>query len=242
MYLTAGRNPTIELLRSSVECKSIYLEQGINKDPKIKEIEHLAQRRDVNVTFLKTREIRRKAGKGIVHQGVLAEAESFSPTLNLNKLQAERLGNQMYVHIREALYEHNAAAIIRTAECLGVSGVILPPKLRITPNLSRVAMGANFHIPIAKESLFNTIKLFKQAGYQTMAIEISGNKQISEIDYSIPTLFIVGGEDRSISEAIIEDTDHLAVIKQFGRVNSLNMSVAASLVMYERGRQLTADG
>jgi 23S rRNA (guanosine2251-2'-O)-methyltransferase len=240
MYLTPGRNPVVELLRSNIRCAEILIEDGIKEDEKIHEILTIASSEKVKVTKLGNKKLSSLLPKDTPHQGVIAYAEKFSPELNLKHLDKQPLQHQLYVYIREAVYEHNCGAIIRTAECLGVDGVIIPPQLNITPNLTRVAMGSNFHLPITKESLFNTIKTFKKNGYQTMALEINGDVELDFADFSLPTLLIIGGEDRSITPEIVKHIDQLVVIRQYGKVNSLNMSVAAGLAMYERSTQLAS--
>lgn len=239
MYLTPGRNPVVELLRSSIDCQEIWLEKGANPDEKITEIVNTARARKIPVNHVERKQLVKLLNDPeAVHQGVVAKAHSFAPNLDLKRIGSEKLGNQLYIYIREALYEHNAAAITRSAECLGVSGVIFPPQIKITPNFARIAMGANFHIPVAKESLFNVMKIFRKGGFQIVSIEINGTKQLDEVNFNLPSLLIVGGEDHSISKEIAEKSDVVAQINQFGKVNSLNMSVAASLAMYERVRQL----
>lgn len=238
MYLTPGRNPVNELLESQIKCHEVMLEEGVRGDQKIQQILARAKQKHVPVSYVGTKKLSALLPPDTPHQGVIATAERFSPELSLKDLAQERLDNQLYIYVREALYEHNAAAIIRSAECLGISGVIFPPKMNITPNMTRVAMGANFHIKTTQESLFNTIRVFRTNAYQIVGIEISGAKLLSEIDFRIPSLLIVGGEDRSLGPEVVSQLDHVACIHQSGKVNSLNMSVAASIAMYQRTLQL----
>lgn len=239
MYLVPGRNPVLELLRSTVKCGEVWIEESAGKDEKISEIEKLARQLKVPVNHVARKDlVKLLPSTDITHQGVVASAKSFSPTLNLKELSQQPLTNQVYIYIREALYEHNAAAIIRSCECLGASGAVLSPQIKITPNFARIAMGANFHLPVAQESLFNVMKIFRKNGYQIASIEINGSKLLHQVNFSLPTLLIVGGEDHSISPEVAEKSDVVARIAQFGQVNSLNMSVAASLALYERIRQI----
>jgi 23S rRNA (guanosine2251-2'-O)-methyltransferase len=116
-------------------------------------------------------------------------------------------------------------------------GVIIPPKMSITPVVVRISMGAIFHIPFYSYSLFPAIKEFKNEGFLIAGIEINGEKTIYDTNLSDNVLLIVGGEDKSISPEVAQKCDVVMNIPQYGHVNSLNMSVAAGLAIFEYARQ-----
>lgn len=230
MYVP-GRNPVIELLRSSFPIKQLFLQEEINVDQKIAEITDLARVRGAKIDFIGRKQISKIAGSED-HQGVLALTEmNFGPVSNS---ALEKGGG--YIYIREAQYEQNAAAIIRTAEVAGLAGVILPPDLHISPTIIRISMGAVFHIPVYQHSLFPTIKQFNEFAFAVYGIE-RGGENIFQANLNEDCLMIIGGEDHALSEEILNRCDSTLSIPQYGKVNSLNMSVAAGLVIYNYARQ-----
>lgn len=229
-----GRNPTIEALRSEFKVKQILLEENINQDEKISEILRLCAQKHVDIKSVGRKQLQRHAGTE-PHQGVVADVDFYLQNLNRDVLQSKP---GFYLYIREAQYEQNVGAIIRTAECAGIAGVILPPKMEVTGTVARISMGALFHVPTYYGSLFPTIKIFHDLSAEVMAMEINGESNIYETAMPNDVLMIVGGEDRSISPEIAKQCDTIVKIPQFGQVNSLNMSVAAALCMYEYVRQV----
>lgn len=228
-----GRNPVIELLRSKIYSpEKILLQQDIHQDKKIAELIELANSRNAPIEYVQRKQLDGIAGTE-PHQGVAAITSISSR--NLGPKQQLDFGS--YIYIREAQYEHNVGAIIRTAEVAGFSGVIIPPSHEVTPTIVRISMGAIFHIAVYSSSLFPTIKLFKQQGFPVIAIERNENRTIYDQDLSNNSLFIIGGEDKSISPEVAAKCDAVVGIPQHGKVNSLNMSVAAGIVMFEHKRQ-----
>ncbi|MBL8015203.1 MAG: RNA methyltransferase [Candidatus Doudnabacteria bacterium] len=234
--LVPGRNPVLEALRSQHRVSEIFLEYDIRVDPKIAEIMDIAKQKNIRIINQNASQLAKIAGEE-PHQGVIAkvnlEAEKFS-----DKILHDRPG--LYVYVREAQYEHNLGAIIRTAEVAGVAGVIVAPNQDLTGVVARISMGAIFHIPIYSGSLFPTIKIFRHDDLPVFALEINGTVTLFESDLGKDGLLIIGGEDRSISQEIALQCTQLIKIPQFGKVNSLNMSVAAALAMYEHVRKRDA--
>lgn len=230
MYIP-GRNPVIELLKSKFEVEKLYLQEEINVDAKIAEINDLASRRKITIEYLGRKQLSKISGSED-HQGVVALAKfELRP---VTKEILEKGGG--FIYIREAHYEQNAAAIIRTAEVAGLAGVILPPELTITPTIARISMGAVFHIPIFQHSLFPTIKQFSEFAYAVYGIE-RGGENLFDADLLEDCLMIIGGEDHALSTEILNKCDKTLSIPQHGKVNSLNMSVAAGLVIYNYARK-----
>ena len=232
-----GRNPTIEALRSAYKVKTVYMEEGMNQDEKIREILTLSKAKGTEIIEVPRKQLD-KLAEGENHQGIVAEAKDISPKPFNAQTLIDHPG--FYIYIREALYEHNIGAIIRTAEAAGIAGVILTPKQDLTATIGRMSMGAVFHIPIYSGSLFPTIKEFKQAGMIVSGIETNGAKNIFESDLKTDGMLIVGGEDRALSTEVATKCDQLLFIPQAGKINSLNMSVAAAIAIYEHIRQVKA--
>lgn len=221
-----GRNTVIEALNSSHPCEELFLQADIREDSKIATIKSLAEKRKIKVRNINSKEL-----KGITHseetQGVALNVNFIES--NLKELLSK--SNKGFIYISDATYEHNVGAIIRTAECAGFEGVILPSDIRVTPVIAKISTGAVFNIPIVRGSVFNTIKSFKENGYFVFGIE-RGGSNLFETSTPLNSLFIIGSEDKGLSEQITNKCDGVLEIPQFGKVNSLNMSVASAVVIY----------
>jgi 23S rRNA (guanosine2251-2'-O)-methyltransferase len=230
-----GRNVLLEALSSDhVVCRNLFLQQDIKIDEKISQIIELAKNKKVTIQYLSSKEITKSTNSN-EHQGVYGDIQ-LNNTLDIESLSDNE--NFSVIYISDATYEHNIGAIIRSAEVSGVNAVILPKDIKITPTVARASVGALFHIPIMHEAIFNSIKKFKDNGFQIIGIERDGTRYF-DADLTGKTMFIIGGEDKSLSDAIRKKCDLIAEIPQLGKVNSLNMSVAASIVMFERLKQIT---
>jgi 23S rRNA (guanosine2251-2'-O)-methyltransferase len=227
--LAIGRNPVLEALRSDKPVEKVVIVDTNVRDPKLNEIEELAGRRGAKLLRRPARELDQLSEKS-PHQGVIAYVDleiDTKPPQNITR---------SHIYIREAQDLHNVGAIIRTAEVLGFA-VILSPDINMHPTIARVSMGAVFHTPLLQSSLFPTIKAFKDEDLRVYAIERGGDSPIYKQELKSPCLLIIGGEDKSISPEIIAKCDALLTIPQVGKINSLNMSVAAGIAMSEVVRQ-----
>lgn len=229
-----GRNVAQEALRSSLfRSSQLILQKDINQDSKISELIQSAKQSSTPIKYIDRSEIS-KLTHSDEHQGVAVDVE-YS-LRKLSKLAVQDKTNA-YIYISTATYEHNIGAITRTAEVAGFQGVIIPKNVSITPTIARTSAGAIFHIPIYSESIFNAIKKFEQESFYIFGIE-RGGQHYFDVDLTENSLFIIGGEDKSLSESVSKKCDNILTIPQEGSVNSLNMSVATAIVMFDRVRQL----
>ncbi len=228
-----GRNAVAEAIKSSFKIKEIILQENINVDSRVAEIIRLAGSQNIQVTYLNSQKVAKLANFK-EHQMVLADVEFYEYKLKniLENINYEK----SFIYISEATYEQNVGAIIRTAECAGLAGVIVPSNINITATVIKTSAGAALHIPIIKMPIYEAIKELKNKAFKIVGIERNGNKLYKE-DVSGNCLFVIGGEDKSLSDQLRERCDVIVEIPQFGKVNSLNMSVASSIVIYEHLRQ-----
>lgn len=238
-----GRNPVIELIRSRPnDVIQIYLQKGINIDEKIAEINEFTNKRAIVKKEIDRKSLDKLSQTG-VHQGVIA-ITGARKYLTLDKLLQkikEDNKEEFLVLIRETLYEHNLGAILRTAACAGVNGVIITPESEVSPNVVRAAMGATEYLAIAKSSIFDTIKRLKSENIRVLAIEQAENSEmLFDANLVGPICLIIGGEDHPVSADILNKCDGSLTIPMFTKVNSLNMSVAFAVVAYEKVRQEVA--
>ncbi len=236
---TEGRNPVFELLKSDQNIQKLYLQAHINQDTKINAI--LKRARKLGIKIKRTTKKKLDyLSKTANHQGVIAiyKKEKHTSIDDLLNKQTDKPIRAIY--IREADHIHNIGAIIRSAECAGFDAVILPPKISVSSQIIRISMGAIHHITVTNGSLFSTIKKFREKNFSIIGIERSDSASpYYEIDLSGNILLIIGGENKGLSSKVLENCDHTSIIPQRGNVNSLNMSIAASITMFEAIRQAT---
>ena len=235
-----GRNPVYECLVAKSKIKKIYINQEIKLDGKVQSILDLASAQGVPVVY-KSKRFINKISDNALHQGVVADKEDVvAPSLELALRELETEGKEPFIlYIRDAYNEFNVGAIIRSAEAVGVNIVIIPPKMDITPNMVRSAMGATEHLSIIKESIYQAIKIVKPLGIKVVGIELTGEDYYYNADLTGPIMLIIGGEDHSLSDELEKKADFFVKIPMKGKVNSLNMSVAASVVLFDKIRQET---
>jgi 23S rRNA (guanosine2251-2'-O)-methyltransferase len=232
-----GRNPVLEALKSNMNLKRVLLKQG-ELDLKLQEIIDLAEKKGVSVS-IKSKKYLNKIAEHPLHQGVIAIAEDVrQPGLNelLDNLERNNI-EPFLIFIRDAQNEANIGAIIRTAEAAGAHALLLPPKIKVSPVMIRSSMGATAHLPVINSNLFQSIKEVQSRNIKVVGIEMNGPKFHYETALKGPLMLIVGGEDKSLSKELQDKCDAVVRIPMKGKVNSLNMSVAAAIVIYEKVRQ-----
>lgn len=135
----------------------------------------------------------------------------------------------------------NFGAIARTAECAGVDAIVIPARgsVSVTPDAIKTSAGALFNIPVCREwSILEAVKQLKNTGYKIVGASEKSNHEYTAIDYSdVPVGIIMGAEDVGISDEVLRACDDLASIPICGNIGSLNVSVAAGVMMYEVVRQ-----
>lgn len=231
--LFTGRNSVLELLKSEDhKIDEILIDELTKVDEKIEQIVRLSKSRGVKLNMVSRKNLNKISGSDD-NQGICVKARFHYS--DLKDVDLTNLNNSL-IYIYENTFEHNLGAIIRSAECAGFAGVIIPKGKEVNDVIARTSAGAVFHIPIITNSIFNTIKDFQRNGINIYGIERDGTNY-TDTDISTPSLFIIGGEDKELSEEVRSKCTEILEIPQFGQVNSLNMSVAASIVMFEHLRQ-----
>lgn len=232
-----GRNVVKEAILSTHTVSKVYVQQSIHSDKKISEILLEANNQNVTVEKHDNSSLTRIA-KNKHHQGIAAEISirTFSSLVSFLKDSSEYIHNS-FMFILESQLSQNLGAIARSAEVAGMRGIIIPPKQQITPESIKISTGGLLKIPIIKDSAFNAIKTAKNQGYIVAGIE-RGGETYYQANISLPTLFIIGGEDKELTSTIQGKCDTILTIPQFGDINSLNMSVAAGIIMFEHIKQL----
>jgi 23S rRNA (guanosine2251-2'-O)-methyltransferase len=171
-------------------------------------------------------------------QGIVATI-GMTPTVTLRHIleqTAASVGAGFLLILDEIEDPQNMGALIRTAECAGVHGVVTPKHhaAHVTDTVVKASAGATQHIPVAQvTNVVRAIEELKKSGFWIVGLDASGEKLYTDVDYSTPIALVIGNEARGIRRLVKENCDHLVKIPLFGKIQSLNASVAGALVMYE---------
>lgn len=237
--MVAGRNAVMEALKGSRSVNKLMIANG-STEGSIKEIIAVAKEKDVNIQYWERSKLDSIA-IGIRHQGVLAQVAPVEYAELEDILQAAREKNEppFIVLLDELEDPHNLGAILRTADAAGVHGVLIP-KHRSCPlsaTVAKTSAGAVEHVPVARVgNLVQTIKKLKNEGLWVAAADMDG-KDYYETDLTGPLLLIIGSEGQGVGRLVKEQCDFVVRIPMVGKINSLNASVAGSILMYEAMKQ-----
>lgn len=179
------------------------------------------------------------------HQGAIAliSPVTYHKLENLLPSLYEEGANPFLVVLDGLTDTRNFGAIGRSADCSGVNGIIIPERnsVSVTPDAVKTSAGGLFYVPVCREKdLVQTVKFLRESGIKVVAATEKGAKNYTEIDFSVPVAIVMGSEDVGISDEVIRLCDELAAIPMLGNIGSLNVSVAAGVMMYEVVRQRAA--
>lgn len=235
-----GRNPVVEALRRQRRrVVRVLIDLGARPDPRIAEIERLAAEVGAKVERVDRRHLDRLA-EGRVHQGVIADAEAM-PQLTMRQVMDEvyEAGRDpFYVLADEVVYEHNLGAILRSCLGFGVDALVLPTRrgAGVGPVVQRVAMGAAEVVPVVHEGLSSALKPIRDAGIRVVGAD-AGGAPVGSVDLRGPLALVLGGEGKGLSDTLRKRCDVVVSIPLAGALESLNVSVAGAVLMYEKRRQ-----
>ena len=208
-------------------------------DARIQKIAQLCRAAGVSVRTMPRDQLSRLA-KTASHQGVVAVTAQKS-YVDLDQILAHRRGQYAFIAVLDSVEDpHNLGAIIRTAEGAGVDGVVIPERRAtgVTGTVVKASAGASEYLPIAKvTNISRTVEELKERNIWTVGLDERGTKLYHQVDYKMDCAVILGAEGHGLHEQIRKKCDFLVSIPMLGRVSSLNVSVAAGIVMYEIARQ-----
>lgn len=226
---TEGRNAVLELLKTDKTIEKILLEQGAQGT--LGRIFAEARKRDIRVQFVSRTVLDKESTEGR-HQGVIAFTTDFSYA----DFEEMGKGEESLIVLCDGIEDvHNLGSILRVAECAGAEGVVIPKAkgASVTEAVVRISAGAAEHIPVAKVSSINSaIESLKKRGFWVYALE-AGGSLIYDAKLSGKIALVVGGEDSGVHRLTREKCDGVLSIPLFGKVNSLNASVALGIAVYE---------
>lgn len=230
--LLVGRNPIREALKSGRDMEKLLIARG-ELMGSAKEI--IAMARDQHVVIQEVDRIRLDQ-MAPNHQGMVAvvSAYEYKTVDDIFALAAEKEEEPFIILLDGITDPHNLGAIIRSAECAGAHGVIIPTRRAagLTPTAVKASAGAVEHIPVAREvNLTRTIERLKKEGVWVFGSAMSG-KNYRNADYSGPVALVIGSEGEGISKLVAEHCDDMISIPMRGKIGSLNASVAAGVLMF----------
>jgi len=236
-----GVHPVFEALKAG---RRDFFEVYIAKDKTSKRIDKLvAIAESMKIPVEKVEPLTLKSMTGTdLHQGLGARTGPF-PISGISDIfdgVRSNDANHLLLLLDNIMDPHNLGALIRTALCVGVDGIIIPKDRSVppTPAVSKASAGALEHIRLVRvTNMVNTIKDLKEKGLWIAGMEKTSDKSIFFSDLTGPVAIVIGGEEKGMRPLVKKHCDFLMSIPQTGQVNSLNASVAGAVVMYEAFRQ-----
>ena len=238
-----GRNAVTEALKAGRGINKILLAEG-DKEAFASEIMNLAKERKIICQFVERSKIEAIAA-GHRHQGVLAYVApvEYAELEDILKA-AEEKGEAPFLLLLDELEDpHNLGALLRTADATGVHGVLIPKHRSVPLNatVAKTSAGAIEYVPVARiGNISQTLKALKEKGFWVAGADMDGAQAYNEADLTGALVLVVGSEGRGMSRLTKEACDFIVSMAMVGRINSLNASVAGSILMYESMRQRLA--
>jgi len=234
-----GIRTVIEAINSGKNIEKILFKVGL-KGQIFSELQEIVKQNRIPFQFVPAERINRFTQKN--HQGVIAFVSlvEYTDIESLTQMLFDDGKVPLYLILDGITDVRNFGSIARSAECAGVNAIIIPNKgsAQINNDAIKTSAGALFKIPVAKVgSLKNTVRFLKNSGFHIFAATEKGSVYHFDADYTVPSAIILGAEDVGISTEMLKMTDTPVKIPILGEIESLNVSNAASVVMYEVVRQ-----
>ncbi|HED07834.1 MAG TPA: 23S rRNA (guanosine(2251)-2'-O)-methyltransferase RlmB [Ignavibacteria bacterium] len=239
MTLIIGRKPVLEAINSDRNIEQIILRFG-QKGGIINAIRIAAQKRKIKIS-----EVSPKKYDEIItsknSQGVAAKISERDYVLLDDLINSTKDKGQSLLLILEEIQDvQNLGAILRTAECANVDGVIITKhnSAPLTETVAKISAGAVEHLKISRvNNVASTIEILKQNGFWVVGTTLKNAVDYSSLDYKRPLVLILGNEQKGIKRLTSEKCDHLIKIPMEGKIQSLNVSVATGIILFEISRQ-----
>ena len=234
-----GIRAVMEAIQEEKEIDKVMFRQGI-KGELFQQLFSLVRERQIQFQYVPEEVFKPFAGKN--HQGVLAEVSPI-PYQDINTVMDSVVaeGKMPLILVLDRITDvRNLGGIARTAECAGVSAILIPNKnsAKISSDAIKTSAGALYHLPVCREkNLKKTLKELKRRGLTLFAATEKADKFYTEVDMKEGCMIIMGAEDTGIDEELLVLADQQIKIPQYGKIESLNVSAAAAILVYEVVRQ-----
>ncbi|HET6245827.1 MAG: 23S rRNA (guanosine(2251)-2'-O)-methyltransferase RlmB [Bacteroidetes bacterium] len=237
--LIFGIRPIIEAVNSGKEIEKVLIQPGLKGD-NFGDLKHLLNKKNIPVQYVPQEKLNRVTSKN--HQGVIAYVAPivFGDIENIIPEVYEK-GKQPFVLILDRITDvRNFGAIVRTAECAGVDAIVIPSKgsAQINADALKTSAGALFKMPVCRvENLKAIIDFLKDSGLDIIACTEKTDQLFDTVNYTKPLAIIMGSEEDGISPEYLKRADYKTKIPLLGSIGSLNVSVAAGVILFEAVRQ-----
>ena len=234
--LIIGRNPVLEALKNKVPAFSLRIANGIDIDERVQEAIKFANDHDISIVQVDRRDLDRITDHG-PHQGLALGVKPYEYR-SIDKILANKQ-NAIVVILDQVTDPRNLGAIVRSSAAFGVSAVVVGERRSVGVNAAvwKAAAGALAHVPVSQVvNISRTITDLKKAGYFVLGLSAEGSSQLPELDQELskkPLAVVVGSEGKGISRLVGENCDIHISIPITSKAESLNASVAASIVLYQ---------
>ena len=232
----------VMLERHPERVHSVRIAEG-REDPRVRAIDELARRHHRPVQRVAVHALKRLLGD-VAHQGVAADITPLPPWTEDELLAALQSASAPLLLALDGVQDpHNLGACLRSADACGALAVIVPRDraARVTPTVRKVAVGAAETTPVvAVTNLVRTLRLLKHAGLWVVGADAAGDKSAHQADLKGPVVLVLGAEGTGLRHLTQQNCDFLVRLPQLGAVESLNVSVAAGMLLYEAVRQREA--
>lgn len=225
--LVYGRNVAKEVLQKPEKVRKVTLQKGFDD----KEINSLLEKNKIKVEYLDKKGFS-KFDK-FSHQGIILDIEDFNYVNYKDFLDIPGAKIVILDHLEDP---HNFGAIIRTCEAAGITLIVIPKDRAVDVNstVMKTSAGALENVKIARvPNLINVINDLKDNGFWIVGTAMEGSVDYRDIDYTGKIALIIGNEGNGMSKSVLDSCDYVAKIPMYGKINSLNASVAAGIMIYE---------
>ncbi|MEY2413545.1 MAG: rRNA (guanosine2251-2-O)-methyltransferase [Acidobacteriaceae bacterium] len=208
-------------------------------DIRLKRVVDECRKQGVAVRFVSRAELEQMSGNN-AHQGVVAvtSAKAYN---DLEDIVAAKRGQYSMIVVLDGVEDpHNLGAILRSADAAGADGVVVPERRAagITATVTKASAGASEHLPVAKvTNIARTVEELKAQNIWMVGLDERGDKTYDSLDYNMDCAIVLGGEGKGLHDLVARKCDFLVSIPMLGKVSSLNVSVAAGVMLYEIVRQ-----
>ena len=238
-----GIRAIIEAINAGETIDKVFLQKGLDGEL-FNELESLLSKKSVNKSYVPVEKLNRLT-KGN-HQGAVAQISpiEFHDMETLITEVMESGKTPLFLLLDQISDVRNFGAIIRTAECTGVNGIIIQKKggAPVNGDTIKTSAGAVFKIPICKvDHIKDALFLLQASGIKTVAATEKTEDSVYDIDFNQPIAIVMGSEDRGVNPSVLKIVDYKAKLPLLGEIASLNVSVACGVFLYETVRQRVAN-
>lgn len=240
-----GRQPIIEAFRSGQTINKLWIAKG-EQHGSVREIISEAHKSGVIIQEVERKFLDSLSETG-AHQGIIAQISpvdyvEFVDLLAKAKANSDADWPSLFLVLDEIQDPHNLGSLLRTAETMGATGVIIPKRraVGITATVMKASAGAAAHVPVSRvTNISDAIAELKEAGCWVAGADMKGSP-CHQARLDGPLALVIGGEGRGLGKRVSDNCDFLVSIPMFGKVGSLNAAVAGGMLMYEISRQRTS--